>query len=64
MNRKLQNRANFISGLNVYCGPLLKYPPFSSHLTGREIVWNKGTVNEYETQSSIISIVGIIMRKV
>jgi hypothetical protein len=50
VNFKLQNKASFIPGLNVYCGPLLTSPPCTSHKAGREMVWNIGPVNEYEAK--------------
>jgi hypothetical protein len=49
--------------LNVYCGPLLKSLPCTSHNAGREMVWNIGPVNQYEIKSAIIPFVGIIIRK-
>jgi hypothetical protein len=52
VNFKLQNKASFIPGLNVYCSPLLKSLPCASHNAGKEMVWNIVPVTEYEVQSS------------
>jgi hypothetical protein len=48
---------------NVYCGPLLKSLPCTSHNAGRDVAWDIGRVNEYEAQSAIIPFVGITIRK-
>jgi hypothetical protein len=64
VNFKFLNKASFLPGLNVYCGPLLKSLPCASQNAGKkEMVWNIGPVNEYEAQSVIISFVGIIIQK-
>jgi hypothetical protein len=49
--------------LNIYCSPLLKSLPCTSHNAGREKLWNTGPVSEYEIQSAIIPFVGIIIQK-
>jgi hypothetical protein len=45
----------------IYCSPLLKSLPCTSHDAGREKLWNTGPVSEYEIQSAIIPFVGIII---
>jgi hypothetical protein len=63
VNFKLENKASFTTGLNVYYGPRLKSLPCASNNAGREMVLNIGSINEYEAQSAIIPSVGVIIRK-
>jgi hypothetical protein len=63
VNFKLQNKASFVPGLSVYRGPPSKSRPCASHNTGRERLWNVGSVNEYEALSAIIPFVGVIIQR-
>jgi hypothetical protein len=63
VNFKLYSKASFTPVLNVYCGPLLKSLPCTSHNAGGGMVWNIGPVTEYEARSAIIPFIGIIIRK-